>query len=47
MRRREEARFRFKTFVFIALITLAFGIPLISDALAGERVKARTALKEG
>ena len=30
---------RFKLFAFIALITLAFGVALISDALAGEKVK--------
>ena len=47
MCRREEARFRFKKFVFIALITLACGIALVSDPLAGEKVKARTLLKEG
>ena len=32
---------RFKLIAFIALITLAFGVALISDALAGEKVKAR------
>ena len=32
---------RYKMFAFIALITLAFGVALISDALAGEKVKFR------
>ena len=30
---------RFKIFAFIALITLAFGIAIVGDALAGERGK--------
>jgi len=34
---------RFKLFGFIALITLAFGIALVGDALAGEKYKSRTA----
>jgi hypothetical protein len=32
---------RFKLLAFIALITLAFGVTLIGDALAGEKVKFR------
>ena len=32
---------RFKFIAFIALITLALGVALISDALAGEKVKGR------
>ena len=32
---------RFKLIAFIALITLAFGVALVSDALAGEKVKGR------
>jgi hypothetical protein len=35
---------RFKVLAFIALITLAFGVALVGDALAGEKVKARTVL---
>ena len=35
---------RFKLIAFIALITLAFGVALISDALAGEKVKFRTSI---
>ena len=34
---------RFKLFAFIALITLTFGVALISDALAGEKFKFRAA----
>ena len=30
---------RFKLLAFIALITLAFGVALVADALAGEKVK--------
>ena len=32
---------RFKLIVFLALITLAFAVTMISDALAGEKVKFR------
>lgn len=35
---------RYKMFAFIALITLAFAVTLIGDALAGEKVKFRTGL---
>jgi hypothetical protein len=34
---------RFKLIAFIALITLAFGVALVGDALAGEKVKFRVA----
>jgi len=34
---------RFKIFVFIPLITLAFGVAIVGDALAGEKVKFRIA----
>jgi len=34
---------RFKLFAFVALITLAFGISLAADALAGEKFKFRAA----
>jgi hypothetical protein len=33
---------RFKLIAFIALITLAFGVSLVADALAGEKMKGRT-----
>ena len=32
---------RFKLLAFVALITLAFGVALVADALAGEKVKIR------
>ena len=32
---------RFKLLAFVALITLAFGVALVADALAGEKVKTR------
>jgi len=32
---------RFKLFAFIALIAFAFGVVLVSDALAGEKGKGR------
>jgi hypothetical protein len=32
---------RFKLFAFIALITLAFGVTIVGDALAGEKYKIR------
>ena len=35
---------RFKLFAFIALITLAFGLVLVADALAGEKVKFRNSM---
>ena len=34
---------RLKIFAFIALITFAFSVSLVSDALAGDKVKFRTA----
>jgi hypothetical protein len=34
---------RFKLVAFVALITLAFGVALVADALAGEKVKGRIA----
>jgi len=33
---------RFKLFAFIALITLAFSVAIVGDALARERFKTRT-----
>jgi hypothetical protein len=33
---------RFKLIAFIALITLAFAVTLVGDALAGEKFKGRT-----
>ena len=34
----------FKLFAFIALISLAFGVILVGNSLAGEKVKFRTGL---
>jgi hypothetical protein len=39
MCRREEKMSRFKMFAFIALISLAFGIALVGNVMAGERGK--------
>jgi hypothetical protein len=35
---------RFKIFAFITLITLAFGVVIVGDALAGEKVKLRSVM---
>ena len=35
---------RFRLFAFITLITMAFGVALVGNALAGEKVKFRTGL---
>jgi hypothetical protein len=36
---KEEDMSRFKLFAFIILITMAFGVTLVGDALAGEKGK--------